>query len=68
MADVDVFEAIKAERARIENRREENRRRFPGVAAITDELSAIFGPVKVRYAVENGVEIGNKNWMENRRR
>ena len=41
------------------DRREQNRRDFPGVAQIVDSLTAAFGPVKVLHAIENGKEIGN---------
>jgi hypothetical protein len=40
------------------DRREQNRRAFPGVAEIVDSLTAAFGPVKVLHAIENGKEIG----------
>lgn len=40
------------------DRREQNRRDFPGVAEIVDTLTAAFGPVKVLHAIENGKEIG----------
>ena len=35
-----------------------NRANFPDTAEIVDRLSAVFGPVKVLHAVENGKEIG----------
>lgn len=42
------------------SQREENRRNFPGVAAMVDELSAAFGRVRVLHAVEGGREIGKR--------
>ena len=41
-----------------QDRREANRRAFPGVAEIVDQLTAAFGPVRVLHAIENGREIG----------
>lgn len=35
-----------------------NREAFPGVASISDEFSAVFGPVKILHGIENGKEIG----------
>ena len=38
---------------------EHNRREFPETAKMIDEFRRVFGPVKVRWAVENGKVIGN---------
>lgn len=54
----DVLERIKADAAKANEARERNRRDFPGVAAIVDELSASFGPVRVLYAKENSKALG----------
>jgi hypothetical protein len=35
-----------------------NRANFPDTARIVDSLAAVFGPVKVLHAIENGKEIG----------
>lgn len=37
-----------------------NRDRMPQVAEIVDAFRAVFGDVKVKYACENGIEIGKK--------
>ena len=54
----DVADLIRQDMTREEQRREANRRAFPGVAEIVDSLTAAFGPVKVLHAIENGKEIG----------
>lgn len=41
-----------------------NREAFPGVASIVDELTKVFGPVKVKWACENGQEVGKRDpWV-----
>lgn len=54
----DVLDRIRADAAKADAARERNRREFPGVAAIVDELSAEFGEVRVLHAVESGKSIG----------
>jgi len=41
-----------------EEKRERNRREFPGVTSIVDQFTVVFGSVKVLHATENGKEIG----------
>lgn len=41
-----------------EEKRERNRREFPGVTSIVDQFTEVFGPVKVLHATEGGKEIG----------
>lgn len=41
--------------------RSENRQLFPLTAAAVDMLTAVFGPVRVRYTCEGGREIGVKD-------
>lgn len=41
-----------------------NREAFPGVASIVDGLTKVFGPVKVKWACENGRKIGKRDsWV-----
>ena len=41
-----------------------NREAFPGVASIVDELTKVFGPIKVKWASENGREMGKRDpWV-----
>lgn len=54
----DIAELLRKDRAKDDERRERNRQLMPGVASIVDELSAVFGPVKVRWAREGDREIG----------
>jgi hypothetical protein len=54
----DVADLIKRDLEGAAAKREANRRAFPDTAEIVDRLSAVFGPVKVLHAVENGREIG----------
>lgn len=56
----DIVEMLRADRAHAEARAQRNRDQFPGVTAIVDEFRAAFGAdqVKVRWACENGREIG----------
>ena len=37
-----------------------NRARMPATAAEVDAWRAVFGPVKLRYAVEHGLEVGKR--------
>lgn len=57
----DITDMIRADRAKDDERRERNRREMPGVAAIVDEVSAVFGPVKVLWAKEGNREIGKRD-------
>lgn len=41
--------------------REENRRAMPQCSAWVDALRALFGPVRVVYASENGIERGERS-------
>lgn len=54
----DIAEMLRQDRAKDDARRERNRASMPGVAAIVDEVSAVFGPVRVRWAKEGDREIG----------
>lgn len=54
----DIAELLRVDRARDDARRERNRQTMPGVAALVDEVSAVFGQVKVRWAKEGDHEIG----------
>lgn len=37
-----------------------NRARMPEIAAFVDHLRSLFGPVTVRWAKENGFEVGER--------
>lgn len=54
----DVLDRIRADAAKADASRERNRREYPGVASLVDELSAQFGDVRVLHAVEGGKSIG----------
>ena len=41
--------------------REDNRQAFPLTAAAVDMLTAVFGPVRVRYTCEGGREVGRRD-------
>lgn len=56
----DALDAIRGELERRESAARRHRESFPGVAVIVDELAAVFGPVKVRWAEEGGREIGTR--------
>lgn len=56
----DALDAIRGELAARESAAQRHRADFPGVAAIVDDLSAVFGSVKVRWAQEGGREIGTR--------
>lgn len=56
----DALDAIREDLSARESVARRHREDFPGVAAIVDELAAVFGPVKVRWAEEGGREIGTR--------
>lgn len=60
MPTTDVADLIRSDLTREEQRREQIRRDFPDTAEGFDRMKAMFGDdqVKVKYAVENGKELG----------
>lgn len=49
-----------------EEKRRSNRERMPNVAKMVDEFRAVFGDVKVIWAIdhETGVEVGNPRYAD----